>query len=166
MTEILVAAELAGSLTAHAIWCVSEGDVLTPIFGYFAHDGKRHFERLITDKLEDGVAFGKEMLADNPHNAIAAVLIFDGYVTLETSKTDALIVEFRAYPNRTATVVVVLPYRAASNAEGFAVHRPKIRELHSVSESQVPEIMGAFFSGVESHERGSKVWNAHSDESR
>jgi hypothetical protein len=166
MSDILLAAKLAGILTADAVWCVSEGDILIPIYSYATHDGARRFERIVADKLEDAAAFGKARLDENPHNALAAVLILDGYINFETGKTDALIVDIRIYSDNNAAIVIVLPFRAASSVEGFAVHRPKLRELHSVGEDQIPAIVEAFLSGVDSHEQGTKIWNEHLDESR
>lgn len=166
MSDITAAVELAGYFTAHAVWCVAEGETLVPIYAYTTRTHESRFERLLADKLEDAVELGKARLVDNPYDGLAAVLIVDGYISLDTGKTDALIVECRTYLEGNARLVLIVPYRPASASGGFVVHRPKIRELHPFEDRQVPEIIEAFWLGVDRHVRGAKVWNEHLDESR
>jgi hypothetical protein len=58
-----------------------------------------------------------------------------------------------------------LPYRHASGEGGFAVHRPKFLSYAGTPEPPFGAIGEAFFRGVEGHERGAEVWEAHLDES-
>lgn len=87
------AAELAGFFSAHAVWSVSDGETLVPIYGLEHNNDGRSMERLALDRLEDAVEAGKERLDENPQRAERAVLIFDGRINLECGKVDALIVK-------------------------------------------------------------------------
>ena len=60
---MITASELAGYFAAHAIWCVSEADSLTPILAYTTIDGRREMQRLIAPRPEEAVAFGRKRLA-------------------------------------------------------------------------------------------------------
>jgi len=128
-------------------------------------DGKREMNRLVTDELSDGVKLGRQRLNDNPDGAVHAVLVFDGFVTLESGKTDALIIEAVAYQPRRVGFTMAVPYRSSDNPEGFAVFRPKFLG-HEGPEPDFNELGEAFFRGVDRHEEGAKVWNANIDQSR
>jgi hypothetical protein len=111
------AAELAGFFAAHGVWCVADGETLIPILAFVASDGTRHMQRLEDPKLEDAVDRGRKWLAENPEAAVAAALVYDGYVTLASGRTDALIADVRSYLQAaTSSWRVVVPYRHA-NAE-------------------------------------------------
>jgi hypothetical protein len=160
------AAELAGFFAAHAVWCVADGETLIPILAFIASDGTRHMQRLEDPRLEDAVDRGKKWLAENPATVAAAALVYDGYVTLATGRTDALIADVRSYSEAaTSSLRVVVPYRHANSGEGFAVYRPKFLNYEgpAFAEQQLDE---AFWSGVDNHEKGAAVWNAHLDQSR
>lgn len=121
--------------------------------------------RLLADQLEDGVAMGREHLAKNPEAAARAVLIYDGYVTLESGRTDALFIEARRYGGETRVFTMCVPYWHAHSPGGFAVYRPKFLSF----EGPGPDFTAlgeAFFRGVGLHEEGAAVWNRHLDESR
>ena len=57
------AMNLAGFFAAHAVWCVSDGETLIPIFGYPDKNGQRVLNRLVHDRLEDAVAAGSGNLS-------------------------------------------------------------------------------------------------------
>lgn len=159
------AAKLAGFFSAHAVWSVSDGETLVPIYGYFRAKGGRAMERLDLPRLEESVEFGKERLDENPHGAKHAVLIFDGRLTLERGKIDALIVEFRDYGARGGAALLAIPYTPKVKRKKFAVHRPKLLDVPASLEKQIDTIFEAFFEGVAEHEKGAEVWDKHLDES-
>lgn len=158
------AIELAGFIVAHSVWCVSEGETLVPLIAYDTSDGKRHMLRLASDRMEDGAASGNEWLATNPDHASRAVLVYDGFITIQNKKTDALIVIVRDYSQGEAELTMALPYRPATDSNAFAVHRPKFIDFKG-GEPGWDKVAQAFWVGVESHEKGAKVWNEHLDES-
>jgi hypothetical protein len=156
---------LAGFFAAHAVWSVETGETLIPIYAYFI-DGQRHMLRMEADQLEDAVRLGKEEMAANSVNATSAVLIYDGYLTLDGRKTDALIVEIRTYGTDSTEARLAVPYQPATQSGRFTVFRPKLLELPNSLLSQTDKFLEAFWKGVDSHEQGSKVWDAHIDQSR
>lgn len=121
--------------------------------------------RLVTERVEDGAARGKEWLAENPDGAARAVLVFDGFITLESGKTDALIITIRDYTQGDAEITMAVPCRHASDAKGFAVHRPKFLGFKGAKPNW-QTVGEALWIGVAQHEKGADVWNKHLDESR
>lgn len=156
--------QLAGFFAAHALWCVSDGEVLIPFLAYELPDGTRQMTRLAADTLKEGVTQGRDWLGQNPDQVSRAVLIYDGYITLESGKTDALFVEAKIYSAHEASFTVAIPYRNAEHPDGFAVHRPKFLSFEGV-EPEPEELATAFFQGVDHHKEGAAVWEAHMDES-
>ncbi len=158
-------AELAGFFTAHGIWCVSEGETLIPMLAQRTRDGERSLERLVAARLEEGVAEGRRRLEANEDGVTHAVLVVDGFVTLDAGKTDALVIDARRFGGAPASLEMVVPYRSASSAEGFAVYRPKFVSV----DGEVPPLdilAEAFFRGVGGHDKGSQVWDDHLDQSQ
>jgi hypothetical protein len=158
------AIEHAGFLAAHAVWCVSSGEVLIPMFASEGPGERRQMLRAVTERAEDGVAQAREWLASNVHAAENSVVVFDGYITLPTGKTDALFIEIRDYVADT-TLVMAVPYRNAADPAGFAVYRPKFLEAGGAWTPDYAGLGQGFFRGVDRHERGAEVWNSHLDQS-
>lgn len=161
--RLVPATEMAGFFLAHAVWSVSEGETLVPILA-FERDGKRSFHRIENESYEDAVTQGKEWLAENPEDAERAVLIFDGYFTLDTHRTDALIAEIVDFGRPLETLRIILPYRHANAPDGFAVYRPKI-DRDDLNDADLRLIAEALWRGVDSHAQGSEVWTKHLDQS-
>jgi hypothetical protein len=159
-------ATLAGFFTAHAVWSIAEGGPLAPVFGFLRHSGLREFTRLEQDPLEAAVAAGQALLAGNDEGFHAAVLVYDGYVTLPSGRRDALIIEARRYPEAAAMegFDMVLPYRPAGDPAGFAVHRPKFVDLDD-PEGRSLVLSTAFFRGVNEHREAAPVWRRAMDDS-
>jgi hypothetical protein len=157
-------AELAGLFTAHAVWCVSDGSTLIPMVAFHKADGTREMHRMVTDQLEDGVARGRQWIMENREAPYGAVLIYDGFVTLDVGKIDALLVEAEWGGVQAQTFVMAVPYRHATNPAGFAVHRPKFISFVGF-DPDLAELGEAFFRGVDQHEKGAEVWAAHLDQS-
>lgn len=159
------ATELAGFFAAHAVWSVSDGETLIPLVAYETFDGKRQINRLVSERVEDGAARGREWLAKNPDGVARAVVVFDGYITLKTGKTDALIVLIRDYTQGEAEITMAVPYRPANDPKGFVVHRPKFLGFKD-TEPDWQKVSSALWAGIARHEKGAEVWNKHLDESK
>ncbi|MBZ0111376.1 MAG: hypothetical protein K8J08_02840 [Thermoanaerobaculia bacterium] len=157
-------AELAGFFAAHAVWCLSDGSTLVPMLASEGASGERQMKRLAHELLEDAVAAGKRELVLNPDSHERQVLLYDGYLTLEAGRTDALYVEARLYGSKPMELLVAVPYRHADSKQGFAVHRPKFLEA-TADQSDLELIGQGFFEGVGQHEQGGACWNEHFDES-
>lgn len=164
-------AEMAGFFAAHAVWCVADGQPLTPLVAYHVEGEKPRLQRFVHETYETAVDEAREFLADNPKQALRAVLIFDGYVALgDEVKTDALLVEAQDYGvpgvDEGHSFLMAIPYRHAENKRGFAVHRPKFLEYEGPGDDPDFTAAGtAFFVGVDQHEEGGKVWKDSLDES-
>ena len=116
-------------------------------------------------QLEDGVAQARAHLDSNPDHSDHAALVYDGYITLSTGRTDALFVVIRSYATPAATLTMAVPYRNAESSDGFAVHRPKFLDWQGKSDPDYQALGAAFFRGVDAHDEASVVWAEHSDDS-
>src|SRR4051794_27521900 len=107
------AVELAGFYTAHAIWCVSDGEALIPMLGQESPTHGRNMIRFALDRLEEGVKRGQDHLRSNPEHCARAALVYDGYITVGSDRSDALFIVIRSYVNPEATLTMAVPYRNA-----------------------------------------------------
>jgi hypothetical protein len=155
-------AQLAGFFTAHAVWCVSDGETLIPLLAFEKRDGSRQIRRLNAPDREAAVAEGREWLKRNPEAAARAVLIYDGFVHEGESQREALVTEAQKFSGEGRSLIVATPYRSAQSPEGFAVYRPQF--LSQGSDEDIGNLADAFFRGLARHKQGAEVWNAHFDE--
>lgn len=162
---MITASELAGFIAAHAIWCVSDADGLVPMVAFTTEDGERKLERLVFDDAGAAVEHGRKRLEDDPFSANDGVLAFDGRIPVEGGKLDAIILELRSYAFPWAKAALAVPYTPASSGR-FRVHKPKLVEWHECDDFDMDAAFEAFFRGVDSHEKGSAVWNAALDQSK
>lgn len=170
---MIAALELAGSFAAHAIWCVADGDLLIPMLAYTNAAGERTFERLVLDDTEAAVAYGRQKLQSNEMNARDAVLLFDGRIGGNGEKLDAILIEIRAYQAPGSVAMIAVPYTRKKPGAlfrrkpvPFRVHKPKLLEWMNCEAFDKDSAFEVFFRGVDSHQEGSKVWNAALDESK
>ena len=156
--------KLAGFISAHGIWCVSDGSTLTPMFAINNENGERVMNRLITESLEEAVELGRARLDKNSDDANDAVLIFDGRIPIGEKKFDALIIEMRSYFSPGSKSTMAIPYTPATESEEFKVHKPKYLQWENCDDFDLNTCVNAFFEGVDSHEEAAKVWNNHLDQ--
>ena len=162
---MITASELAGFIAAHAIWCVSDADGLTPMVAFTTEDGQRQLERLVFDDAGAAVEHGRQRLEDDPFNANDGVLAYDGRVAVQGGKLDAIILEMRCYGFPWAKATIAVPYTPRSSGR-FRVHRPKLVEWERCEDFDPDAAFEAFFQGVSAHEEGAKVWDVALDESK
>ncbi|MGA3266186.1 MAG: hypothetical protein ABSE16_05115 [Verrucomicrobiota bacterium] len=158
------AIQLAGFFAAHGIWCVSDGGPLIPMLAFEKADGKREMQRFAAPELERGVEVGRDWLARNPEGAMQAVLVYDGLVTLEAGKVDALLLDVRVYALPPHSLLMAVPYRPATEGRQFSVYRPKFISC-DLSVPDYQALGSAFFRGVDSHAKGAAVWSRCLDQS-
>jgi hypothetical protein len=161
---MLASAILAGFFAAHAVWSVSDGETLVPMYAYVDSSGGRHLDRLVAGTLEGSVDGGRKRLVENPDHAVCAVLIFDGFIPLADGKTDALLLEIRNYRDAAASVTMAVPYAPKSDKTAFKVYRPKVIAFPAAQDAK--GFIEAFWKGVDEHKQGSEVWNSHLDQSK
>jgi len=159
------ALDLAGFFAAHGVWCVSDGEALIPMLAHIDQAGERSMSRFAAERLEDGVAEGKKQLAENPGNSVCAVLVYDGYVTLASGKTDALLIEIKSYSDPSEVLSMAIPYRNRNASQGFSVYRPKFLAYEGGENPDYAKFGEVFFKGVDSHSKGAEVWNKAIDQS-
>jgi hypothetical protein len=162
---MITASKLAGFFAAHAIWSVSESDSLTPMLAYTGEDDMRKLIRLASDDTASAVAEGQRRLADNDMDAVDAVLVYDGRITLDDAKCDAIILELRTYFSPDSEAMIAIPYTPKS-AGKFRVHKPKLLSWEHCDDFDTDAAFEEFFAGVDEHEQGAKIWNAALDESK
>jgi hypothetical protein len=162
---MITASELAGFIAAHAIWCVSDADGLVPMVAFTTEDGQRKLERLVVEDVGAAVEHGRRRLEDDPFSANDGVLAYDGRITVEGSKLDAILLEMRSYGFPWAKATIAVPYTPRSSGR-FRVHKPKLVEWHECAGFDLDAAFEAFFQGVAAHEQGAKVWDVALDESK
>jgi hypothetical protein len=163
---MITASKLGGFFAAHAIWCVSDGETLTPMLACTAENGERRMERLvINEDLQSSVAYGKQKLESNEMDAIDAVLLYDGRIPIGKEKVDAIIVEMRAYFSPNSEAVMAVPYTPKQSGK-FRVHKPKLLGSKNCDDFDMNAALQSFFEGVDSHQIGVKIWNDCLDESK
>jgi hypothetical protein len=162
---MIAASELAGLFAAHAIWCVSDGATLIPMLAYTTEDNERKMERFVNDDFAAAVELGKRKLESNDMDANDAALLYDGRITTDGEKLDAIIIEMRAYFSPASKAIIAVPY-TPKTAGQFRVHKPKILAWENCDDFDLDYFKDSFFNGVASHERGSAIWNQCLDESK
>lgn len=159
-----LAIRLAGFFAAHGVWCVADGEDLIPLYAFETAEGERKMVRYATDEHEAGVSEARTRLAQNPDEAQRAVMVHDGYITLPSGRSDALILTVRDFVGDLGLTLAV-PYRNAAHPQGFAVHRPKFLDWRGDSAPDYEVLGESFFAGVEEHEMGDRIWQAKLDDS-
>ncbi len=168
------ALRLAGFFGAHAVWSVCDGEDLVPIAAAETDSGERTMNRFVCETLQEGAKRAQAWATDNPEKLQRTVAICDGYITLASGKTDALLLTVCLFERRRLgflkpalqrRLVMAIPYRSARSNEGFAVFRPKFLEFDG-PEDELDVLADAFFQGVDQHEQGAANWNARIDESQ
>ncbi len=160
-------ARLMGFVAAHGIWNLSDGGALLPFVGWERADGERGHDRLVVADSAEAVAQGRGLIEANSWGAVRAALVYDAYVTLPDGRADALMLEGREYGAPPLALGLVVPYRPAEAAGGFAVHTPRFNGVEGGDgEPDFERLRQAIFDGANGHERAAQVWSAHMDLSR
>jgi hypothetical protein len=87
------AVELAFNALDHGIDSVATGGPLVPFTIIEGEPGERSLQRYVSETLEDGLAQARAALARELHTADRAALVFDGYVTRDGRRSDAVVVQ-------------------------------------------------------------------------
>ena len=153
-------AELAGFFAARAIWCVSDDGPLVPIYAYELESGQRGMDRLIVADSGEAQTVGRERLRNNPHGAVRGVLVYDAFVNSGGLRHDAIVIESQDYVAG-VTLTILVPYRPVDSPEGFGVLPAELFAHSGLNIERSREVLEPFFAGVDSHEKGGDVWNAH-----
>jgi hypothetical protein len=147
----------AGRTAAHAVWSISDGEVLVPIYQHDAADpSKSCMHRIAT---EDGAQRGLEWIEKNEHGSVSATFIFDGFAPIEGVRTDSLIIQVRRFQQPAWRIQLCIPYRTVDSPTGFATLTPQLLSCDGFDKEALAGALDAFFEGVESHPQGSAIMN-------
>ena len=129
--------------------------------------------RFVGDDAAESVAMGKRKLQSNDMDADDACLLYDGRIPIGQEKSDAIIIEMRAYFSPHSEAIIAIPYTPGTpgkfplrKPQPFRVHKPKLIGWENCEDFDINAVFEAFFEGVDSHEKGAKVWNSSLDESK
>jgi len=155
------AAELAGCLLAHAVWCMSEEDE-GPFSPTIAHEGPdgRHFIMFDDEDCDQATGRAQAWIAANPIGVDRAVLVCDGYTDRNGVLVDALIAQVVDYVGQQSFIVTV-PYRPVTAEAGFAVFGALF--MFNDDELDQEPLLAAFGRGIATHEEAAAAWINHYD---
>lgn len=149
--------KIAGRVAAHAVWSISDGEVLIPIYQHNASDPAE--SRMLRIATEDGAERGLEWLEKNEHESESAVFIHDGFAPFEGERTDSLIIQVRRFAEPSWRLQLSIPYRTCDSPTGFETLRPQLLGREGVDSEAIPAAMDGFFDGIEEHPQGSAIMN-------
>lgn len=151
--------KMAGITAAHSVYSVCDGELLIPIYGYLSEDGKICMTRLAYDSGEEAMQAAQEMYEGNPHQALGAALVLDGFITVkDVGKVDALLLKIISYAEPRRAMELAIPYRHAHSQDGFAVFKPKLTGVTGITKDELQPLIDAFYAGRDEHAEGSAVW--------
>lgn len=93
------------------------GGPLIP-FVVFEQDGELKIQRFATERMEEGPEQAREAIAASPESVTAYALAYDGYVTIEGTRCDAILVE-ASERGRPAGVRMAQRYAIKDSLESF-----------------------------------------------
>ena len=151
--------ELAGFFTAHAVWQASSYP--GPVVPMWATEkaGERSLRRFDNEgSMEKAVKHAQELLWGNPDSAERGIVLYDAFVTIGDSRSDALVVHGLEFGLTHVKIEIIQPYRPANSPEGFAVMQPKV-SFPGEHVKKAESLIEAFFRGLDSHEEGGPLWS-------
>jgi hypothetical protein len=95
----------------------SDGGPLIP-FVVYEEDGERKLQRFATERLEKGPEQAREAIAVSPASVTAYALAYDGFITIEDTKFDAIFVE-ASERGRPAGVRMAQRYKTGESLKSF-----------------------------------------------
>lgn len=165
------AADHAGFLLAWGMFTASDGSPVAPTVLVPLRDGTT--QMVDFSFYGDGAAAhqgAQDRLEKNPDKSPYQALLYDGFANLPGGRTDALTVELRCYGGglfsgrKALTLKVTGPYRSAQDAQGFAIHSPKLLEC-SAPKAQHAGLLRRFYQGIYRFQSGRFGWDRYLDES-
>jgi hypothetical protein len=112
-------ADIAFFSLDHGIYSIQDGDgPLIPFVISENPDGKRKLDRYMADSLEESVAQARLAVSRLPSDVTAYAIAHDGYITLEGTKYDAILVE-ASERGRTGAVIMAQRYIQKTAQQSF-----------------------------------------------
>jgi hypothetical protein len=110
-------ADLVFMALDHGVDSVRSGGPLIP-FLVTERGGERTLQRFVAERLEQGEAHGRQILARLPAEVTAYAFAYDGFLTIEGTKVDAIFVE-ASERGRPAGVRMAQRYKPKNLLRGF-----------------------------------------------
>ena len=103
----------------HGIYSIQEGDgPLIPFVISEKADGKRKLDRYMADRLEESVAQAQFAVSRLASDVTAYAIAHDGYITMEGTKYDAILVE-ASERGRAGAVIMAQRYVPKTEQQSF-----------------------------------------------
>lgn len=120
-----MAMNLAGRLLAHDLLAIFDGGELSPNLYEINVETKKASIRTLENSHKNAEIKALEqlyqVLNDNPNNLPLLVASYASQLQLTTGKVPAIVLEIRVYQEPKLALQLMLPYREAGSAEGFAL---------------------------------------------
>jgi hypothetical protein len=112
-------ADIAFFALDHGIYSIQDGaEPLIPFVISEQADSKRKLSRYMADRLEESVAQARLAVSQLPSDVTAYAVAHDGYVTIEGTKYDAILVE-ASERGRTTAVIMAQRYIPKTAQQSF-----------------------------------------------
>ncbi len=153
--EMEAASKLSGYFAAHAVLVAAgQDEPFVPFAGCELPDGQRLLITFTDDQLEDAVAHGRSWLNENLEQAIHAVLIFEGFITFEGRRTDAIITEALDYSRTGQILRSLTPY--SRSGKRFSLEATTLAPSTGQS-TDMAIIEAAYWRGVDCHMEAARI---------
>jgi hypothetical protein len=148
--------KLAGFALAHAAWSVSEGETLCTM-AFTENGSDRQLFRFEADPIPESVEIGRQHLNDLQADLERWVLAFDGYITLNNKRRDALVIQlWSKCPGTPARIVQ--PYRPRARLRRFKILGNPIFVDSAGALLEGENYQQWFLDGVHEHSKMPELW--------
>ena len=155
---------LAGFALAHALGSIDGGGTLCTL-AIVEREGERELVRYEADSIPESIVLANRDIAARIGSAGRAALVYDGYVTIERVRHDALLVDL-VLPGGAAVATLMQPYRPGRfgpvgllRALGVPVPGGLAVIGQPISESPLPpEASAALSRGLAEHPYGRRAY--------
>lgn len=156
-------ARFIGFFLCHAIWSVSDGEMLIPFRGDQTPTD-RNLTRYTGDNQEMVTQLERELQSPTA-DVVFRVMCYDGFFTNQGVRRDSIYARACHYlSGGTSEVFMIVPYLPAHpTPTDFKVFRPKYISMPTTTD--IGPFTEALWEGIFAHQQGATVWNTHMDQS-
>jgi hypothetical protein len=145
--------KLAGLTLAHAAWSVSNGETLCTLA--LVEKGDEHeLYRFEADSIPESVEAARQKLKELAADRWA--LAYDGYITLNDERRDALIIQLPEAPQLPARIIQ--KYKPVKFMRGFKIVGSPLLVESDGSLIENDQVQAWLAEGVEQHSKVAQLW--------
>jgi hypothetical protein len=151
--------KLAGFALAHAAWCVRDGETLCTM-ALTETDNDRQLLRFDVDSMPDSLEIGRQHLSEIQTKLQRWVLVYDGYITLNEKRRDALVIQPWSRSHNTVARIVQ-PYQHKKLFQKFQVlGAPIVIDMDNAILNALDAAAYQFWiqEGVDEHPKAAEFW--------